>query len=149
MPFLSCWLSYLNPGASLDQQRGFTTKGINDRQYANGFSVGQGIVNKVHAPALIRSSRWSWHNADLRATLAQVFPMPQTQAFADIDAVNPFPIHHPALASQQDMNALVSISNAALGDIPDPHPERCIITGAGSVSAARSIQQQKAARTSL
>jgi len=52
--------------------------------------------------------------------------MPQVQALFAVDPVHPLPVHAPALASKQDMNAEIPVPYPRLRYLPDTHPQNTV-----------------------
>jgi len=82
------------------QHRTVPTPVIDNRQDPKWPSVGQGIMHKIHTPAL-RRSRWRGSRSSVEG---DVFPAPhahpQLQPFQPVQSAHPLAVHEPAFATQ-------------------------------------------------
>src|SRR5579863_820092 len=92
---------------------------INDRQNSYFMTAKKLIGHKVHGPAVIRCQRhhsifsWLRHDLPLRSF------SPQLQAFQAIKPEYPLKVDPPALSSQKNVNAPISVSDTYLGNLPN------------------------------
>ena len=68
-------------------------------------SIGEGVVHKVHAPALRRADR-DWRRTTMqRDVLAPADPHGQLQSIEAVQPSHPFLVDRPTLTSEQDPDA--------------------------------------------
>ena len=81
---------------------------IHDRQYPKWPPVDQGIMDKIHAPALGRAHRDRSRAAVQRDMLPSSHSHPQLEPIEPIQAANALVIDEPPLTSQQDPDPKVA-----------------------------------------
>ena len=108
-----------HPGTDL-QYRTLATPLINDGEDTEGVSVGQRIVDKVHAPALVQV-RGGGHRTPMPAlVITPPDPHPQLQTLEPIPAVQALLVHGPTLPTDHQVDPPTTESRPRLGKRPDP-----------------------------
>jgi len=105
---------------------------IDDRQDPKRPAIGQGIMHEIHAPALSRTG-WDRGRATMECDmLASPHPHAQGQVIEPVQSSNAFPIHLPALATQEHPDAQIPKTRARMGQIANPYPQRGLTLRAAS-----------------
>jgi hypothetical protein len=95
-----------DPNAHL-QHRTLATPVIDDRQDPEGSPIGQGIMHKIHTPALGRSRRRGNGSSVQGPMLSPPDAHVELQSFEPVQPAHSFPIHPPAFATQEHPDAQV------------------------------------------
>jgi hypothetical protein len=95
---------------------------IDHRQHAYPTTVRKPLSNEIHTPLLVPAQGLALRQAlPLCSFLA--LPCSHDQSLLNIQAVNPFGVHFPTLALQQDSQASVAVAYSAAGQLPQTHPQ--------------------------
>lgn len=108
-------------------RQAFSVEGIDRGEDPKPATVEQRVAHEVHRPALIRPRALrNFLTMNRRpGTLRALAPEIQPSRLEN--PVHPLVIHVPAFTAKQRMHALVSVPDAALGDLLDPHLQRRIL----------------------
>ena len=118
---------------------------IDHGQHAKGPPVGEGIVDKVHDPALAWVARSGRRDPVQGDVFASPDPHAQLQAFEPIQASDAFAIHHPALPSQQHPDAQVAEARARVCELTDAEAQRLLVLRSGPSIPRRARQLRQMA----
>jgi hypothetical protein len=78
--------------------------------------------------------------------LSSPYPHPDLQPLEPIQSVNPLLVDRPALPAQHHVNALKAEPWPALGNLADPHPQRCLIASRAFAVPPRSTDPSEPTR---
>src|SRR5579864_4230812 len=104
-------------------------------------------MDKIHAPALMRPARRRRNPAMEARVLATTDPVTQLQAFQPIKPPYALHVHCPTIATEQDMNAAVTVSWARLGELAHPHPQSLLAWPAAPIRVQRTRDPDQPTRS--
>jgi hypothetical protein len=87
--------------------RTFAREFIDHREAAKPPTANAGVMDEIHAPALVRLRRRQQWDAGLGGAFAGAV-RPHQQPFFAVEAIHPLEIHDDALASQEHLQPLVA-----------------------------------------
>ena len=92
-------------------------------------AVEQLIMHEIHAPALALGGR-DWSGPPVQCpVLSATAPMAELQALQAIQPPHALPIHEPAFAAEQDMEAQIAKARPRVRELTQAHPERRLVFG--------------------
>src|ERR1700739_2439197 len=120
---------------------------IDDRQNAKPSPVHQPVTYKVHAPPLIRITRFCKPDPRLGRSLGPLLD-PQLQPFFPVESVNTLSIYMPTFSPQQHRQSPITVADSGGSQIPQSHSQLRlgIATALITIRPARDAHQPASAQ---